>query len=93
MQQKLTFGTPQTQSILIINSDDIFTFASEGIGATDYVIKAEVQLTNLGTWFPVQNMVDKTVYSTSSGVHAIRFNLTDLGAASSVCVEITGASL
>ena len=93
MQKKFTITTVSTETIDLIGEDNVLTFASLG-DAADYTLNAEVQLTEGGNWFTAQAaMVDNTIYSTVSGVRAVRFDMTGLGTATTVDVEVTGANM
>lgn len=76
-----------------LNPDSQLTFAVKGTGGTDYILTAQVKLTDNGEWFDAQSISDSIIYSTVTGARAFRFNLTDLGSATSVKAEITGAKL
>lgn len=93
MQKKFTLtATGQTDSIAISPSN-ILTFASIG-DAADYTLDAQVKLTDDGSWIDAQaDMADSTLYSTVSGARHVRFDLTALGTATSIDIEITGSDL
>ncbi len=94
MQKKFTVTTVTVNTIELVGEGNLLTFAALSTAATDYTLNAEVQLTRGGNWFTAQAaMVDDTIYSTVSGVRAIRFDMTSLGTATSVDVEITGANM
>jgi len=93
MQKKITVISVSTSDVILLSSSDILTFAAVG-DQSDYVVAAEVRLTDNGNWFVMQAaMTDGEIYSTVSGVVAVRFDLTDLGTAATVDIEISGADM
>ena len=92
MQKKFTLTETGTTDTILVSPSDIITFGAQG-DASDYTLTAEVKLTDNGNWFTAQAITDDEIYSTVSGVRAFRFNLTALGAASSIDVEVTSADM
>lgn len=92
MQKLETITATGTTDAITLNNFDRLTFASTG-DATDYTLTAEVQLVDDSRWYPAQIMVDKELYSTRTGARALRFNCTDLGTATTIDAEVSGAQL
>lgn len=94
MQKKFTLTATGVTDVIELSPNDIMTFAAKG-DQTDYTLAAEVVLVDKGLadsefrWFPAQTIADNTLYSTNSGVRRVRFNLTDIGTATSVDIEVT----
>lgn len=96
MQKKFTLTETGTTDIIVLNGDEHITFGALGDEA-DYTLTAQVKLTDNGIWFDAQVIVDNAtednLYSSVSGARALRFNLTALGTATSINVEVTGRQL
>ena len=92
MNKKITVTTTGTEEI-IMGNDQILTFAAVG-DQTDFVCSGEVLLNDDGNWLVAQAaMVDSTLYSTNSGARKFRFNVTNMGTATTIDLEISGANL
>lgn len=92
MQNKTTITATGQTTEIDLNNFDRLTFAAKG-DAADYVLTAQVKLTDQGNWFPAQALVDNTLYSTVSGAVKLRFDCTDLGTATTIDIEMSGAQL
>jgi hypothetical protein len=92
MQKLLIRAATGTTDSITIAPSNILTFAAIG-DVADYTLTAQVKLTDNGAWFDAQVMTDGAIYSTVSGARAIRFNLSALGTASVVDIEVTGSDL
>ncbi len=93
MQKKFTVTAISTTDAIATDGSNRYTFAAVG-DASDYTIDVQVRLTDDGNWFTAQAaMVDGEIYAAVAGARAIRFDITALGAATTIDIEVTGANL
>lgn len=92
MQENYTLTATGTTTIKKLDGFERMTFASVG-DAVGYTLTAQIRITDNGNWFDAQDMADGRIYSTVTAAREIRFNLTALGSATTVDIEINGAKL
>lgn len=93
MQKTIEFLVTATSDTIEVGGNEILTFGMQGTGATDQVATAQAQLVDNGNWYDLQVMADSILYSTVSGVRAIRFVVSSMGATTKVEVDVTGADV
>lgn len=93
ISNKITIISTGASEATNVSPDEILTLVAVG-DAADYTANVEVKLTELGNWVVAETgLADSTPKTTTGGVTEIRLNVSDMGTATTIDFEVSGANL